>query len=106
MVSARLRESFCREAIENIKANTKNISRYIDHDPGLLFGTYYRKLMLDEAKEEDIEKEADSNIAEIYKTSYEYIQGLDDKQLRKFIKYFRNKIKLIERESFSVNEIS
>jgi len=32
----------------------------------------------------------------IYKTSYEFIQGLDDKQLKKFIIYYRDKIKLIE----------
>lgn len=66
------------------------------HDPGLGFGDYYRKLINDQATEEDIVKEADANIAEIYNTFYEYIDDIKDAQLKKFISYYKNKIKLIE----------
>lgn len=66
------------------------------HDPGLGFGGYYRKLIIDEATEEDLIKKSDCNIKEIYTTCYDSIHELNDKQLKKFITYYRDKIKLIE----------
>lgn len=72
------------------------ISLKILHAPALGFGGYYKKLIIDKASDEDLIKEADYNIKEIYTTSFDFIQGLDDKQLKKFIIYYRDKIKLIE----------
>ena len=66
------------------------------HDPGLGFGGYYRKLITDKATDEDLFKDADYNIKEIYTTSYDFIHELGDKELKKFIIYYRDKIKLIE----------
>jgi len=35
------------------------------HDPGLGFGSYYKKLICDEATDDDIQKDADNNISDI-----------------------------------------
>ena len=66
------------------------------HDPGLRFGEYYRKLITDKATDEDLFNDADYNVKEIYTTSYDFIHELGDKELKKFIIYYRDKIKLIE----------
>lgn len=68
----------------------------IIHDTGLKFGKYYEKLITDEATDDDIKKDADQNIKAIYTLSFDRIQEFDDKQLKKFITYYRDKIKLIE----------
>lgn len=90
------------------------------HDASLKFGSYYNKLLIDpedvddtanEINENDIETPEDANIHEVYTYAYEYIQGLDNNQLNKFINYFRNKVKLIvtsaptEAKAFQLFEI-
>lgn len=81
------------------------------HDQGLGFGGYYRKLIIDEATDDDLIKKADYNIKEIYVKSFDYIKELEDKQLKKFITYYRDKIKLIvtiaptEAKAFQLFEI-
>lgn len=66
------------------------------HASGLSFGGYYKKLITDEATDDDIINDADRNIKAIYTLSFDRIQEFDDKQLKKFITYYRDKIKLIE----------
>lgn len=68
----------------------------IMHASELGFGEYYRKLITDEATDDDIITDADQNIKDIYTESFDRIQGFNDKQLKKFITYYRDKIKLIE----------
>ncbi len=68
----------------------------IEHASSLTFGNYYKKLIQDESiSEEDILNEEDRNIDTVYNISYEFIKSLDDRQLLKFIAFFRTKVKII-----------
>ncbi len=104
--SADARLAYCviNEAYEFKKA-------HIEHDEHLHFGQYYGKLIRGEATEDDIEKEEDSNIQEVFNTIQEYLEELDKQQLSHFITYFFHCVKMIitiapsEAKAFQLFEI-
>lgn len=67
----------------------------ISHDPGLPFGTYYRKLMNDALEQSSPETKSDLNILDVYEGITEYLEELSDNELIQFIAYFKNKVMLI-----------
>ncbi len=84
---------------------------HIEHDEHLHFGKYYGKLIRGEATEEDIEKEEDSNIQEVYSTILGHLEELNRQQLAHFVSYFFHCVKLIvtiapsEAKAFQLFEI-
>lgn len=104
--SANARQAYCviNEDYEFERA-------HIEHDAHLHFGQYYGKLIRGEATENDIEKEEDSNIQEVYNTIQEHLEELDKQQLAHFVSYFFYCVKLIvtiapsEAKAFQLFEI-
>lgn len=69
----------------------------IQHDSGLNFGQYYRKLISGESDENDILTDADKNICAVFDKMYESIdEELNNEQLFHFFAYYKLKIMLIE----------
>lgn len=69
----------------------------IQHDSGLYFGQYYRKLISGESDENDISTDADKNICAVFDKIYESIdEELNNEQLFHFFAYYKMKIMLIE----------
>lgn len=69
----------------------------IQHDSGLYFGQYYRKLINGESDENDISTDADKNICAVFDKIYESIdEELNNEQLFHFFAYYKMKIMLIE----------
>lgn len=72
----------------------------IEHDNGLEFGRIYRRIITQEDENEidflsDIETEGDKNVYEVYSEIFEQVRNFETTQLRRFLIYFRTKIKLI-----------
>lgn len=67
----------------------------IQHDSNLSFGNYFKKLIMDTNSPADILKEEDSNIDIVYSKIYEFLKELTDDKFKKFIQYYKNKVKLI-----------
>ncbi|MCD8818620.1 DUF262 domain-containing protein [Mammaliicoccus sciuri] len=66
------------------------------HDEGLSFGNYYKDLIRDtQIIEYNLLKNSDQKISEVFDTLTEKIGNLNDDQLKKFINYIKNKVKLI-----------
>ncbi|WP_308590056.1 DUF262 domain-containing HNH endonuclease family protein [uncultured Megasphaera sp.] len=69
----------------------------IQHDSGLNFGQYYRKLISGKSDENDILTDADKNICAVFDKLYESIdEELNNEQLFHFFAYYKLKIMLIE----------
>ena len=69
----------------------------IQHDNGLNFGQYYRKLISGKSNENDILTDADKNICAVFDKLYESIdEELNNEQLFHFFAYYKLKIMLIE----------
>ena len=94
-----------------VDENSAFKSLKIMHDPSLGFGKYYNKLIQDSALPEDIVTKEDANIDEVYTEIYDFLKDLDDQQLKKFIAYYKHKLKLIvttapnEAKAFQLFEI-
>ncbi|OCA90404.1 hypothetical protein A8F94_00465 [Bacillus sp. FJAT-27225] len=72
------------------------------HDPALNFGKVYKNILYN--KDYEIKLESDSRIEEVYKTAKEFLEALNDDQLKNFISYFKSRVYFIVTVSTSYNK--
>lgn len=91
-----------QKAYQNKNDEGDFVSLKITHEPTLSFGKYYNHLVGPQNRNSEGEMleikpttPSDSNIEKVYAAINEQIDGLDDLQLNRFIKYIRTKVMLI-----------
>jgi len=72
------------------------------HDQSLNFGKVYQNILLN--KEYEAVLESELKIEEVYNTAKEYLENLDDDQLKNFISYFKSRVYFIVTTSTSYNK--
>lgn len=72
------------------------------HDPTLNFGKVYKNILYN--KTYGVKLESDSKIEEVYTTAKDYLEALNDEQLKNFISYFKSRVYFIVTVSTSYNK--
>lgn len=72
------------------------------HDPTLNFGKVYKNILYN--KEYEVKLESDLKIEEVYMTAKDYLEALNDDQLKNFISYFKSRVYFIVTVSTSYNK--
>lgn len=74
----------------------------LTHDSSLNFGRVYKHIIYN--REFDIKLESESKVEEVYIASKEYLESLNDEQLKNFVSYFKSRVYFIVTISTSYNK--